>query len=864
MRIKTFLIVFLLLIASQAQAATYTVCSSGCDYTTVQAGVNAASAGDTVSITDGGTYNENVTTARHGTDGAYITIAGTGTPTIKQLTISHNYNKITGIKFRGNTTRYSALVTFNGSYSWVENCILEGDGTLEVGGVYFLGSHNTFKANTVRYISYKHVDSRTNTVGNIIEGNTFTENISGGDIFYLFGDGQIIKDNTLKNITDYGVFWDNAETLVVGQGRRSASATSASCNNGANQCYWLVTTAGTTGATEPEGFNFASTAAIGSTLNDNTVVWTLRQHNGQHPDLFQTFNNPGANNISKNHIIDGNICVENCNMTNDYLQLGNIEQKHSVDIKDWTFRNNIFRLARTFNIIAPGFKFYNNVFLGPMSQNAASLSLGCSITHGCANNTIIKNNAVIGTYDSSEIALLYPNYTSIAQKPTARQNSTAYTLNQRIYTATPDGYHIWKCTTAGTTAESEPAGYAVNKSITANTTAGSATLSNVSSFTGFTADHTGTAPHYFLVDWNNHLNYMSHIDAISEGTSTITSSVAAISSATGTAISVVPDCGQKTITVTDGGAVFTCQNGYYGLDADYNMVAKGPETYGSKTGFAGAETHGVNGGDPKFTSYTGTTKASFAIAEGSALIDKGVDLSSVWTSPLDTAGTPRSGTWDIGAYQYGGTADTTPPTITSATINVGGDTLTLVFDEVVTVNTSTGFTLGMSGGAAGLTYTSGSGTNTIVYAITGRNIDTAETGTLDYVTVANGIEDASGNDLASTGETDVAVTNNSTYSPSATTYIVTVQSSGDCTVSPLTNQVIVSGETASYTCAANGNSGCAAWTGTCGGTGTTSFTSSAVTGNCTVIQGCYKISPDIAIGSGAAVTLGSGAVGTLY
>lgn len=31
---------------------------------------------------------------------------------------------------------------------------------------------------------------------------------------------------------------------------------------------------------------------------------------------------------------------------------------------------------------------------------------------------------------------------------------------------------------------------------------------------------------------------------------------------------------------------------------------------------------------------------------------------------------------------------------------------------------------------------------------------------------------------------------------------------------------------------------------------------------CTV--SCTKISPDVAIGSGAAVTLGSGAVGTLY
>jgi hypothetical protein len=272
---------------------------------------------------------------------------------------------------------------------------------------------------------------------------------------------------------------------------------------------------------------------------------------------------------------------------------------------------------------------------------------------------------------------------------------------------------------------------------------------------------------------------------------------------------------------------------------------------------AGFGTGYCNTGDPKYTS-----SSDWSLQSSSPAIDKGVSLSAIFTT--DYAGNVRGEVWDVGAYEYDAEPDTTPPTISSATVETDGDTLTIVFDEVVTVNTSTGFTLNLSGGAAGLTYTSGSGTNTLVYAITGRNIDTAETGTLDYATVANGIEDAAGNDLASTGETDEAVTNDSEYTPSATTYIVTIQSSGNCTVSPFTNKVIVSGETASYTCTASGNSGCAAWTGTCGGTGTTSFVSAAVTGNCTVIQGCYKISPDVAIGAGAATALGTGAVGTLY
>jgi hypothetical protein len=54
----------LLFIASlAAQAATLTVCASGCGYTSVQAAINAASSGDEIVLTSGETFNENITIA---------------------------------------------------------------------------------------------------------------------------------------------------------------------------------------------------------------------------------------------------------------------------------------------------------------------------------------------------------------------------------------------------------------------------------------------------------------------------------------------------------------------------------------------------------------------------------------------------------------------------------------------------------------------------------------------------------------------------------------------------------------------------------------------------------------------------------
>ncbi|MGZ3817384.1 MAG: choice-of-anchor Q domain-containing protein, partial [Bdellovibrio sp.] len=62
----------------------------------------------------------------------------------------------------------------------------------------------------------------------------------------------------------------------------------------------------------------------------------------------------------------------------------------------------------------------------------------------------------------------------------------------------------------------------------------------------------------------------------------------------------------------------------------------------------------VNGGDVKFMDVTGL---NFHIQSGSVLIDKGVDLSSSFTTDKD--GNTRSGAWDIGAYEF--TSVVTPP-----------------------------------------------------------------------------------------------------------------------------------------------------------------------------------------------------------
>ncbi len=99
--------------------------------------------------------------------------------------------------------------------------------------------------------------------------------------------------------------------------------------------------------------------------------------------------------------------------------------------------------------------------------------------------------------------------------------------------------------------------------------------------------------------------------------------------------------------------------------------------------------------------------------------------------------------------------DVTAPTLSSATINAAGTTLTIGWSENVT--NSSGLILTPSGSAASLVYASGSGTSTYTYTIS-RPILDAETATIGAT--SSNIVDGATNTLANFSGT--AVTNNST------------------------------------------------------------------------------------------------------
>ena len=116
------------------------------------------------------------------------------------------------------------------------------------------------------------------------------------------------------------------------------------------------------------------------------------------------------------------------------------------------------------------------------------------------------------------------------------------------------------------------------------------------------------------------------------------------------------------------------------------------------------------------------------------------------------------------------TADTTAPTFSSAAIPAAGTSISITFDEAVTIGAggNGGFAIAScSGGAVTPTYSSGDGSVTLVYTLS-RTIEVGEIGcTVAYTQPGNGLEDSAGNDVATFGAQ--SVTNNSTQDLTAPT-----------------------------------------------------------------------------------------------
>ena len=173
--------------------------------------------------------------------------------------------------------------------------------------------------------------------------------------------------------------------------------------------------------------------------------------------------------------------------------------------------------------------------------------------------------------------------------------------------------------------------------------------------------------------------------------------------------------------------------------------------------------------DPDLTSLSGNPSTWNAEpSTNSPAIDAGTDLSAYFTTDIAGTARPQNSVYDIGAYELDGAPDTTPPAFSSASVATDGTTLTVVFGEAAVVGSggSGGMTISVDGGGAQTaTYSSGSGTTSLVYTVP--TVYSGETVTVSYTNPGDGLEDAAGNDVATISAESVTNSSTQTEAPAA-------------------------------------------------------------------------------------------------
>jgi len=179
-----------------ASAATYSVCPSGCDYTSIQAAIDVVGPGDTIEV-HSGIYYEHVNVAKQlilrGID------TGTGKPVVDaRYSRSAIVLSADGITLEGFTATYSGDCPYAGIKITSSNNTITGNTVSNNNkGIYFSSSsNNVITNNTVSYNDYSGIYLYKSGNNNITNNTVSYNHVDGIDP--LYSHNNIITDNTVS------------------------------------------------------------------------------------------------------------------------------------------------------------------------------------------------------------------------------------------------------------------------------------------------------------------------------------------------------------------------------------------------------------------------------------------------------------------------------------------------------------------------------------------------------------------------------------------------------------------------------------------------------------------------------------------
>jgi hypothetical protein len=173
-----------------AAQRTITVCSSGCDYATIQQAIDAASAGDTIEVR-AGTYLENLTIR----DKQDLILQGAGRD---QVTLDGSLRAAERDIIPGILILNSKNITVRGF-----KIINSRRGLQAINSTLLLLEANAFENNLRQGIAIN--DSEAQLVSNIVKGTQPDRGGAHGQGIDIFGSQAVLQDNTIIDSADCGL-----------------------------------------------------------------------------------------------------------------------------------------------------------------------------------------------------------------------------------------------------------------------------------------------------------------------------------------------------------------------------------------------------------------------------------------------------------------------------------------------------------------------------------------------------------------------------------------------------------------------------------------------------------------------------------
>lgn len=394
-------ILFLLCLAVSGLGATLNVPAT---YSTVQAAVNAAVAGDTVLVASGA-YVENILTVANGTSGSPITIDGQNVASIRRFEFNgHDYVHLKNMTVSNYATAFDASVFFDrgANFNMVSNCIVDCALIADVVGI-----------DCETPVSYPF--GATDPVGNLVCSNE-VKNVRGATMIQMFGFFNVVLGNRV--------------------------------HSGGSVDFFRL---------------FGKTNTIFGNLCTNSYEYPGE---GNHPDFIQTFGNNGEGSqyhlISSNMILgsvgqfcqlEGNLIPEISNWTFEHNVVREQGLGGSCSIPNTVFRNNTVYLANTNtggNWIDPGMRFYSRGSVASTSPLYTAINTPVSsgsiqvasnyVVEGATGLDYITYNGTtrsngqtffgvtgLATFTTTGSPTVYPRFENVATGITIKNNAIANT-----------------------------------------------------------------------------------------------------------------------------------------------------------------------------------------------------------------------------------------------------------------------------------------------------------------------------------------------------------------------------------------------------------------------------------------------------